>query len=34
MASITKRGPYQYQAQIRKKGYPSKTETFETLELA
>ncbi|MFL9885020.1 site-specific integrase [Paraburkholderia agricolaris] len=34
MASITNRGPFQYQAQIRKKGYPSKTETFETLEQA
>jgi len=30
MASITKRGPYQYQAQIRKKGYPTQTQTFET----
>ncbi|KGV45210.1 phage integrase family protein [Burkholderia pseudomallei MSHR4012] len=34
MASITHRGPHQYQAQIRKKGYPTKTETFETLEEA
>lgn len=30
MASITHRGPHQYQAQVRKKGYPSLTETFET----
>lgn len=30
MASITKRGPYQYQAQVRRKGYPVQTRTFET----
>lgn len=30
MASITHRGPHQYQAQIRKKGYPTQTQTFET----
>lgn len=31
MASITKRGPYQYQAQIlRRKGYPNQQRTFET----
>jgi integrase len=34
MASITNRGPHQFQAQIRKKGYPTQTETFETLEEA
>ncbi|MEQ6435181.1 hypothetical protein V8Z74_09080 [Comamonas sp. w2-DMI] len=28
MATITKRGPYQYQAIVRKVGYPSQTETF------
>ena len=30
MASITKRGPYQFQAQIRRKGYPIQQHTFET----
>lgn len=30
MASITKRGAYQYQAQVRRKGYPTQTRTFET----
>lgn len=30
MASITRRGDYQYQAIIRRKGYPSQTRTFET----
>lgn len=30
MASITKRGPYQFQAQIRRKGYPNQQRTFET----
>lgn len=30
MASITKRGPYQFQAQIRRKGYPTQQHTFET----
>jgi integrase len=30
MASITKRGPYQFQAQIRRKGYPHQQRTFET----
>lgn len=30
MASITKRGPYQFQAQIRRKGYPLQNKTFET----
>jgi len=34
MATIVKRGPYQYQAKIRKKGYPMQTRTFETLEEA
>lgn len=34
MASITHRGPHQYQAQIRKKGYPTQTQTFETLDAA
>lgn len=30
MATITKRGQYQFQAQVRRKGYPTKTCTFET----
>ena len=30
MASITKRGEYQYQVQIRRKGYPIQQRTFET----
>ena len=30
MATITKRGPYQYQALVRRKGYPQQTRTFET----
>ena len=30
MASFRKRGPYQWQAQVRKKGYPLQTKTFET----
>lgn len=30
MATINKRGPYQFQAIIRRKGYPSQTKTFET----
>lgn len=30
MATIVKRGEYQFQAQIRRKGYPSQTETFES----
>lgn len=30
MASISKRGPYQYQAQVRRKGYPVQTRTFES----
>jgi integrase len=30
MATISKRGPYQFQAQIRRKGYPTQTQTFET----
>lgn len=30
MASISKRGDYQYQAIVRRKGYPSQTRTFET----
>ncbi|MEM5338722.1 site-specific integrase [Paraburkholderia azotifigens] len=30
MASITKRGPYQFQAQVRRKGYPTQNKTFET----
>lgn len=30
MASIIKRGPHQYQAQIRRGGYPTQTKTFET----
>jgi integrase len=30
MATITHRGPYQWQATVRKKGYRSQSETFET----
>ncbi|MFQ5469223.1 MAG: hypothetical protein ACE5EH_02825 [Gammaproteobacteria bacterium] len=30
MASFRKRGPYQWQAQVRKKGYPLQTKTFDT----
>lgn len=30
MATITKRGPYQYQAQIRRKGFPTQSKTFES----
>jgi hypothetical protein len=30
MASIQKRGEYQYQVEIRRKGYPRQTQTFET----
>jgi len=30
MASFRKRGPYQWQAQIRKKGYPPQSKTFDT----
>jgi len=29
MASISKRGPYQWQAKIRRKGYPVQSKTFE-----
>jgi integrase len=34
MATIIKRGPYQFQAQIRRKGYPGQTRTFETKKAA
>ena len=30
IASFRKRGPYQWQAQVRKKGHPLQTKTFET----
>ena len=30
MATISKRGEYQFQAQVRTKGFPSQTKTFET----
>jgi hypothetical protein len=30
MASIIHRGPYQFQALIRRKGYPTQTRTFES----
>jgi integrase len=30
MASITKRGNYQFQAQVRRRGYPTQQKTFET----
>jgi integrase len=34
VASFRKRGPYQWQAQVRKKGQPLQTKTFETRALA
>ena len=34
MASIIKRGPFQFQAQIRRKGYPPQQKTFETRKAA
>ncbi|MCO1372500.1 site-specific integrase [Burkholderia multivorans] len=34
MASIIKRGPYQFQAQVRRKGYPTQTKTFESHKAA
>lgn len=30
MATINKRGPFQFQAQVRRKGYPHQTKTFES----
>jgi integrase len=30
MATFTNRGPYQHQAQVRRKGYPTQTRTFES----
>lgn len=30
MATFRKRGPHQWQAQVRKKGYPLQTKSFET----
>jgi len=30
MATLTKRAPYQFQATIRRKGYPTQSHTFET----
>ena len=32
MASIINRGPYQFQALIRRKGYPAQTRTFESIK--
>jgi hypothetical protein len=32
MASIIKRGPYQWQVKIRRKGWPQQAKTFETHE--
>jgi len=32
MAAITKRGPYQWQVKIRRKGYPVQSKTFETYQ--
>lgn len=34
MASINKRGPYQWQVKIRRKGWPVQSKTFETYEEA
>lgn len=30
MADIRKRGPYQWQVRIRKRGFPTQTKTFDT----
>jgi len=30
MATITKRGPYQWRAQVRRQGYPAQSKTFDT----
>ncbi|WP_232435483.1 hypothetical protein [Burkholderia ubonensis] len=30
MATITKRGPYQWRAQVRRHGYPAQSKTFNT----
>ncbi len=30
MATFRKRGPYQWEAQIRRRGYPAQSKTFET----
>lgn len=30
MATFRKRGPYQWEAQIRRKGYPAQSKTFNT----
>ena len=34
LATILNRGPLQYQAQVRRKGYPTQTKTFETKKAA
>lgn len=34
MASIRKRGQYQWEARIRRKGFPIQCKTFETKALA
>ncbi|MDM7975405.1 MULTISPECIES: tyrosine-type recombinase/integrase [Thalassospira] len=34
MASITKRGPAQWQAKVRRTGFPARSKTFETFEAA
>jgi hypothetical protein len=34
MASILNRGPHQWQATVRRKGYPTQCETFETKRVA
>jgi hypothetical protein len=34
VATFRKRGPYQWQAQVRKKGQPMQTKNFETRALA
>lgn len=34
MATINKRGSYQYQAIVRCKGYPTQTRTLETIKAA
>jgi hypothetical protein len=34
MATINKRGDYQFQAIVRRKGYPAQTKTFESIKAA
>lgn len=34
MATINKRGDFQWRAQVRRQGYPAQSKTFETREAA